>query len=115
MSIGPDFSAIDSQAKAEELSRRGDLERILLLPVEFGGRTVPENVLYVPVGIAAVKAGIDLNVIAPLVSEGKLSQYSAVPHYQGKSFIPVAIVITASGPGHFSTTINIWGDALLRT
>ncbi|MCU1347145.1 MAG: hypothetical protein JWO56_175, partial [Acidobacteria bacterium] len=36
------------------------------------------------------------------------------PQYQGKSFIPVAIVITASDPGDFSSTIDIWGDGLSR-
>jgi hypothetical protein len=36
------------------------------------------------------------------------------PEYQGKSFIPIAIKIVASDPGEFSTTINIWGEALAR-
>ncbi len=30
---GPDFSNIDSQAKAEELFRRGDLEKLFLMPL----------------------------------------------------------------------------------
>jgi hypothetical protein len=38
---GPDFSAIDSQAKAEELFRRGDLEKLFLMPLEFGGQDIP--------------------------------------------------------------------------
>ena len=109
---GPDFSAIDSQAKAEEMSRRGELEKLFMMPLEFGGQDVPINTLYVPIGVAAVKAGIDNNVIGPLAAEGKITKYEATPEYQGKSFIPIAIKIVASGPGKFSTTINIWGDAL---
>jgi hypothetical protein len=111
---GPDFSEIDSQAKAEELFRRGDLEKLFLMPSELGGEDIPDNTLYVPVGVAAIKAGIDTNVIGPLAAQGKVARYTATPEYQGNSFIPIAINIVASDPGEFSTTINIWGDALAR-
>ncbi len=112
---GPDFSNITSQAQAAELARDGQLEALLLLPAVFGGRDdIPENVVYVPVGLGEVKRGIDENVIAPLVREGKVTRYSATPEYTGKSFIPIAITITASEPGSFTTTIAIWGEALTR-
>ncbi len=111
---GPDFSGIDSRAKAEELFRRGDLEKLFLMPLEFGGEDVPLNVLYVPIGLAGIKSRIDNNVIGPLAAEGKLTRYTATPEYQGNSFIPIAIKIVASDPGEFSTTINIWGEALGR-
>src|SRR5262245_16284155 len=109
---GPDFCAIDSQAKAEELFRRGDLEKLFLMPMEFGGEDHALNTLFVPIGIASIKAGIDNNVIGPLAAEGKVTKYTATPEYHGNSFIPIAIKILASDPGHFSTTINIWGAAL---
>lgn len=111
---GPDFSTIDSEAKAQELFRRGDLEKLFLLPLEFGGQEVPENVSYVPIGVAATKRGIDMNIISPLVEDGKVTQYSATPEYQDNSFIPIAIRIVASKPGEFVTTINIWGKSLRR-
>ena len=111
---GPDFSGIDSLAKAEELFRRGDLEKLFLMPLEFGGQDIPPNVLYVPIGVNGIKSGIDNNVIGPLAAEGKIRKYTAAPEYQGKSFIPIAIKIVASDPGDFSTTINIWGEALGR-
>ena len=111
---GPDFSAIDSQEKAEELFRRGDLEKLHLMPLEFGGEDIPLNTLYVPVGVAAVKAGIDNNIIGPLAAEGKITKYTATPEYQGQSFVPIAIKIVASNPGKFTTSIHIWGDALTR-
>ena len=111
---GPDFSGIDSREKAEELFRRGDLEKLFLMPLEFGGQDIPVNTLYVPVGLAEVKVGIDNNVIGPLAAEGKITKYSATPEYQGNSFIPIAIKIVASDPGEFVTTINIWGEALAR-
>jgi hypothetical protein len=111
---GPDFSAIDSRAKAEELVRRGELEKLFLMPVEFGGEDTPQNTLFVPIGIARIKWGVDNNVVKPLVAEGKVSKYTATPEYHGRSFIPIAIKIVAYDPADFSTTINIWGEALQR-
>ena len=111
---GPDFSGIDSQAKAEERYKQGDLEKLFLMPLEFGGQDIALNILYIPIGVADVKTGIDPNVIGPLASEGRITKYTATPEYQGASFIPIAIKIVASDPGEFSTTINIWGEALGR-
>ena len=113
-SNGPDFSTIDSRVKAEELYRSGDLEKVYLFPLEFGGDDVAVNILYVPIGVADIKSGIDNNVIGALAADGKITQYKAEPEYQGKSFIPIAIKITAWDPADFTTTINIWGDALER-
>jgi hypothetical protein len=109
---GPDFSRIDSQAKVMELFGRGDLEKLFLLPLEFGGTERPENVVYVPVGIAEIKASTDANVIGKLAGEGKVTRYAATPRYSGKSFVPVAIDITASDPGTFVFNIAIWGEGI---
>jgi hypothetical protein len=111
---GPDFSAIDSVVKAEASARRGELEKLFLMPLEFGGEETPPNTVYVPVGVAAIKEGIDNDVIGPLVEEGKVTSYTASPQYQGSSVIPTAIRIVASDAGEFSTTIKIWGEALTR-
>jgi hypothetical protein len=111
---GPDFSAIDSREKAIELFEWGELEKLFLMPSEFGGVDNALNTLFVPVGLASIKAGIDNNVIAPLAADGKITHYSAMPEYQGRSVIPIAIKIVASDPGEFTATINIWGEALAR-
>jgi hypothetical protein len=111
---GPDFSQVDSQEKAVALFRQGQLEKLFLMPLEFGGEDNNLNVLYVPIGMADVKHGIDCNVIGPLVESGTVSQYKCEPEYQGKSFIPIAVKITAWDPGEFTATVNIWGDALAR-
>ena len=114
-SPGPDFSHVTSVAAAEELARSGKLEPLLLLPTVFGGRDdIPENIVYVPIGMAAVKQNIDENIIAPLVRDGQVTRYAAEPEYAGVSFVPIAIAITASDPGSFTSTINIWGEALKR-
>jgi hypothetical protein len=111
---GPDFSAIDSPAKALELFERGDMEKLFLMPLEFGGEDTAINTLYVPIGLAGIKWGIDNNVIGTLAAEGKITRYKAMAEYQGKSVIPISIKIVASDRGEFTTTINIWGEALGR-
>lgn len=113
-SPGPDFSDVDSLAKAKGLYRKGKLEKLFCMPLDFGGQDVPENVLYVPLGVAKVKDRIDATMIRPLIEAGKVTKYTAEPEYQGDSFIPIAVKITASEPGEFTTTINIWGEALDR-
>ena len=111
-SEGPDFSEVDSLAKAEALYRKGRLEKLFLMPLEFGGEDHPLNTLYVPVGTAALKSSTDNNVIGPLAEEGKVTQYQATPRYQGKSQIPISIQIVASGTTEFRFEIKIWGEAL---
>jgi hypothetical protein len=111
---GPDFSTVDTVAKAEDMCLEGELEQMLMLPEEFGGTDDPRNILFVPVGMVAIKENIDLNVIQPLLAEGKVRRYSVTPEYRGKSMVPIALQITAEDPGKFTTTLNIWGEALRR-
>ncbi|HEY0686006.1 MAG TPA: hypothetical protein VGD45_26930 [Steroidobacter sp.] len=111
-SNGPDFRSVDSPEKAQALARSGELQKMLLLPAEFGGEDVPPNWVLVPSWVAEKKAETDQNIVFPLAAEGKISSYRATPQYQGKSFVPNAITIEASDPESFSVTIAIWGDAL---
>lgn len=111
---GPDFSHVTSAAAAAELAARGELEKLFLLPLEFGGQDIPPNVVYVPVGIGQVKQRIDQGVIRQLAADGKVTKYTANPEYTGESFVPTSITIVAHDPGSFSTTIAIWGEAPQR-
>lgn len=111
---GPDFSEIHDLVSARRLQTDGTLEKVFLMPLEFGGRNTSSNILYVPVGIARIKRNIDINVIGPLVDDGLVTEYSAEPEYRGCSFVPMSIKIRAWGDREFSTEINIWGEALER-
>jgi hypothetical protein len=111
---GPDFSDVDSAAKAKARVQNGELEKLFLLPPEFGGTDDPRNIVYVPLGFTAIKSNIDLNIIKPLVADEKVTKYECVPEHVGKCFVPIAIKITASDPGSFTSDINIWGKALGR-
>lgn len=111
---GPDFSSVNSREKAIAMVEDGTLEPLYLMPPEFGGPDDPRNIVYVPIGIADIKRGTDLNIIAPLIQSGDIQNYSAVPEYRGSSFVPMAIQIEATAPKRFQSEINIWGEALDR-
>lgn len=83
-----------------------------MMPLEFGGDDIPQNTLYVPLGIASVKSQIDTDIISPLIEKGTVTQYSAEPEYQGNSFIPIRLRVKAFNPGNYAAEINIWGEAL---
>jgi hypothetical protein len=105
-----DFSAVDSRRKAEALFNEGKLERLFLFPLEFGGKEIAQNTLYVPPGIAAIKQQID-SAIGEMVQQGTVTSYVAEPEYKGNSFIPSKIKIKTSypgKPGSIDRTINIW-------
>jgi len=111
---GPDFSGVDSREKAEALFQQGILQKAYLMPLEFGGQDSPLNCVFVPQFAAQLKAQNDTNIILPLAQDGKIKHYDAKPEYQGNSFVPIALRVTASDPGHFTYDIKIWGAALDR-
>ena len=49
---GPDFSAVDSQEKAEELHRQGVLHKLLLMPADFVGRRFRRMLFLCPSGLS---------------------------------------------------------------
>jgi hypothetical protein len=105
-----DFSAIDSLAKAQRLFEVEELEPLYLFPLEFGGQRIPQNTVYVPPGIAAIKEQID-SAIGEMVRQGMACNYTAEPEYKGRSFIPSKIRIKTSQPnkpGSVDRTIEIW-------
>lgn len=110
--VGPDFSAVDSLEKAEELFRKGELHKLLLLPAEFGGQDVPENVVYVPEIAIQMKAQVDFDIIGPMIEQGTVRRYQAVPEYEGNSFVPSSIKVVAYDPGRFEASLDIWGKAV---
>ena len=107
---GPDFSDVDSLAKAEQFYRDGRLERLYLFPLDLGGDDIAQNTVYVPVGIGQFKAQLD-GTVKKMVETGSVSKYSATPEYKGKSFVPSKIIIRAWHPdksGSFNPTIEVW-------
>lgn len=105
---GPDFSTIDSQAKAQAAAADGTLVPLLLRPQEFGGVPGGPNVVFVPAWAAEQKQRIDTGTILPLAQQGTITRYAAEPAYKGNSFVPSSIKVHAHDPGEFTATIEIW-------
>lgn len=110
--VGPDYSKIDSLMKAQAAVELGDLVKLHLLPVPFGGDDSAPNTVYVPPFVKDMKDGIDQDTVMTLVREGTVTRYSAAPRYQGKSVVPISITLRATEPANFEASIAIWGDAL---
>lgn len=51
---GPSFAHISSREIAEELVGKGELVRMPLFPVEFGGDESPQNLTYVPPSVLEI-------------------------------------------------------------
>jgi hypothetical protein len=105
-----DYSEIDSAEKVQALYRAGQLEPLYLFPLELGGQPIPQNTLFVPIGVAAVKKMLD-GTVQKMVGDGNISKYEARPEYKGNSFIPSKIRINASHhekSGAFNPVIDIW-------
>lgn len=112
--VGPDYRHVDSLQKAEELYKRGELAKLLLLPAEFGGEDIPPNVVYVPPFAVELKNRLDQNTILRLVEQGKVRRYTATPQYEGKSVVPSSLTIAAKDPESFEGSIAIWGEAVQK-
>ena len=104
---GPDFSGIDSNIKAIALFEKGELSKIYLMPLEFGGEDIDVNTVYVPEFVQVFKKQFD-KIVEDLLIDGKRLSYSAEPEYKGKSFVPSKLTIVVSGDSEFTETITIW-------
>ncbi|MGG6230461.1 hypothetical protein [Tenacibaculum sp. SDUM215027] len=102
-----DYSKIDSNQKAADLFNKGELSKIYLMPLEFGGMESPMNSLYVPKFAQALKNKFD-KTIEELLINGKKLSYSTEPEYKGNSFIPSKLTINVSGDSEFQEVIEIW-------
>lgn len=102
-----DYSNIDSKEKAQELFAKGQLVKLYLMPLEFGGPDSPINTLLVPEFANNQKNNFDSKVYDMLEKGLKLG-YSANPEYKGSSFIPGKLIINVKGDKTITEVINIW-------
>lgn len=105
-----DFSDVTTKEKAEALYAQGKLEKILLFPSELGGKDIPQNSVFVPLGISEIKNRLT-GTLARFVSEGQINNLTVEPEYKGESFIPSRIKMRAwhtDKKGEFTPSIEIW-------
>ena len=103
----PDFSRITTKSKAVDLYKKGELVKVHLMTLEFGGEDSERNILYVPEFAQNFKHRFD-KMIEELLIDGKKLGYSAEPEYKGKSVVPSKLKISVTGESEFKETINIW-------
>ncbi len=102
-----DFSAIDSNQKAQELYAKGELVKMYLMPLECGGEDSLVNILFVPQVANNQKEAFDAKLIA-LLESGLQLGYSTKPEYNGNSFIPNRVTIQVTGDRKMTEVIEIW-------
>lgn len=104
-----DYAEIDSNEKMMELADNGVLQPLYLMPLRFNGKESVRNRLFVPPDVAALKERYD-DMVELLLQQDKVSSYSCIPKYRGKSSIPSKLTIIAGKDGMavFTETINIW-------
>jgi hypothetical protein len=79
------------------LLNRGLVERVLLVPPEFGGPDEPWNVTYLPPAAAARKRRFDARVVGR-AARGAAVAYSAIPEYgDDGGFVPARLRLNAGG------------------
>ena len=106
------LQVLDSPEKVRAAHVSGTLEKVYLLPAEFGGKDTAENIVYLPHGLGDLKRQID-GTVTELVRANKVNKYEARPEYTGKSFVPVRILIKAwhsdtSKAGSLNSVLEIW-------
>ncbi len=106
-----DYSHVASREAAEAMVTKGELIAILLFPAEFGGETVPENMVFVPPGIPELKDQ-NTETLIRFFKEGLIDNITVTPEYRDDSLVPARIVIKATHStkksGAFEPTIEIW-------
>lgn len=107
MQVGPDYSAIDSNEKAQQLYAKKELVKLHLMPLDWGGEDIAMNIIYVPEFVVEEKAVID-GMIEDLLVAGLSIHYSCSPEYKGNSLIPSRLLISYSGDRVNTHTIEIW-------
>ena len=102
-----DYSTIDRNEKAKVLFASGELVKLYLMPLDFGGLDNPLNTLFVPKFVNAAKNNFDSKV-NDLLDKGLDIRYAAKPEYKGNSFIASKLVINVTGEKEMTEIIDIW-------
>lgn len=105
--VTADYSAIDSDEKAQKLFIKKELVKLYLTPLEFGGPDLRINILFVPPFANSQKNDFDTK-IGEMLQDGLKLGYSASPQYKGNSLIPSQIILNVKGDSTITETINIW-------
>jgi hypothetical protein len=86
------------------------VHEVLLLPVELGGTRDADNITFLPPDAVSEKLAFDVKVQAAIAAGDKVN-YEAVPEYEGDSFVPARLRLSATGNElQLNTTIAVTRD-----
>ncbi|WP_121964749.1 hypothetical protein [Myroides sp. N17-2] len=101
------YADICSYQEAEHYYKTGQLGKLYLVGLAFGGDDSPFNIVYAPKEAVIEKQLID-NALEAILHQGLHLQYRAFPEYKGNSFIPSKIIIEVDGNNTYKEVIDIW-------
>ena len=90
----------------EDLLGRGIVQKVLLLPAEFGGTEDPRNVTWLPLPSIAEENAFD-SAVRQRIQCGEAVRYGAMPTYEGDSMIPDALRLVVAGRETAECVVNV--------
>ena len=99
--ISPRYRAIQelrrqTREERDSLIARGLIEKVLMLPAEFGGTDDPRNLVYLPINLVSQKRAFDAEVMRR-IQNGEDLQYAVTPNYDNDSVVPGRLHMEAIG------------------
>jgi len=96
-----------AREELDSLLASGLVEKVLMLPAEFGGTDDPRNITYLPPALAERKRAFDAEV-RRRVEAGEDMDFKVTPEYDGDSFVPARLHMEAgSGAAALKEVIGV--------
>jgi hypothetical protein len=105
-----ELNDVTSFEKAEHLSNKGQLVRVLLIPAEFNGSDSDVNTVYLPKAVSKAKDQVT-NSLLKLERDGQITSLDVRLVYKGNSVVPSEIIMKSwhkEKSGEFINTIKVW-------
>ncbi|MGI6030497.1 MAG: hypothetical protein ACOX7F_03235 [Eubacteriales bacterium] len=104
---GQKFEHVKTRVRAWGLCEYGGLQAVYRIPVELGGSTEEENILFLP-GYAADQLIPLQEKLVQLHQMGELTGFSVEPEYREESLVPISVRVTAQGSKPFDQEVVVW-------
>ncbi|NVJ51511.1 MAG: suppressor of fused domain protein [Gammaproteobacteria bacterium] len=104
---GVDLANVNSREAAVDLYEQGLLRKAHLFPTDFGGEDVEANTIYLPKSAFIEKYQFEQKVLQ-YAQQGLINNYTAQPIYQGDSFVPAKLQLSATGQENISLEIHVF-------
>ncbi|HSG33183.1 MAG TPA: hypothetical protein VLA37_01515 [Sphingomonadaceae bacterium] len=106
----PDFSSVTGEEDVATLVEAGELVRVMMVPLAFGGTDSALNTAYLPPQAAAEWQLIEETMVE-LAETGIMQSFELLPEYRGESLVPTRLVVHANHLDQgepFDLTVEVW-------